>query len=386
MTKKMKGVFDVDDYRAKAKKRLPAMVFDYLEGAADDESGLHQNRAAFDRWEFCPRRLVDVSAREQRTRLLGKSLPTPLVIAPTGLNGAFWPKGDVALAKAAAAAGIPFALSTASNMSIEEVAREVQGDLWFQLYVVHKNLAKSFVERAWAAEYSTLILTTDVAVNGFRKRDLRNGFAMPFRTSVRAAYDGLTHPKWLWSYLTNGMPQLRNFATDTTSDTAAQAAVLRREMDAGFDWDDLKRLRDAWPGKLLVKGILTSADAARCIEAGADGVILSNHGARQHAGLPVPANVIAAVRDAVPASDLIVDSGVRTGADVVKAIALGANAVMLGRATLYGLAANGEAGVADVLAMIRRDIDRTLALIGCPAISALTRDFVAERPLMAAGR
>lgn len=370
------GLFSVDDYRAAAQRRLPKMVFDYLEGGADDESGLTRNRAALDEWQLRPRRLIDVSKRNQSTTLLGHQIPSPLVIAPTGLNGAFWPRGDVALARAAGKAGIPFALSTASNMSIEEVAQNADGDLWFQLYVVHRDLAKTLVRRARDSNYSTLILTVDVAVNGFRERDLRNGFAMPFKPTIKAAIDGLTHPRWLWSYLTNGMPQLKNFATDDASDTASQAAVLRREMDASFGWDDLRRLRDEWPGKLLVKGILTPEDAARCMASGADGIIASNHGGRQLADLPAPINVLPGICDEVPSASVIVDSGVRRGSDVIKALALGARAVMLGRATLYGLAAAGEVGAHEVIEMFKKDIDRTLALIGCASLSELDRTCV----------
>lgn len=355
------------------------MVFDYLEGGADDESGLSRNRAAFGAWELRPHRLVDVSKRDQSISLFNRHIPAPFVIAPTGLNGAFWPRGDLALARAAAKAGIPFVLSTASNMSIEEVADVADGDLWFQLYVVHRDLAKSLVRRARAANYSTLILTVDVAVNGFRARDLRNGFAIPFKPSARAAVDGMTHPRWLWSYLTNGMPQLKNFATNDASDTASQAAVLRREMDASFAWEDLRRLRDEWSGTLIVKGILTPEDAARCVDEGADGVIVSNHGGRQLADLPTPIDALPAICSAVPATSVLLDGGIRRGADAVKALALGARAVLLGRATLYGLAAQGEAGVADVIEMMKRDVDRTLALLGCPSITQLTLDHVARR-------
>lgn len=372
------GYLCVDDYRRAAQRRLPKMVFDYLEGGADDESGLRRNREAFARWQFRPHRLIDVSRRDQSTALLGRKIASPLVIAPTGLNGAFWPQGDLALARAAAKAGIPFALSTASNMSIEAVARGCDGERWFQLYVVHRELARRLVRRARDAGYSTLILTVDVAVNGYRERDLRNGFAMPFKPSLRSIVDGLTHPRWLRAYLANGMPTLENLATDDASDTAAQAAVLRREMDASFGWDDLRRLRDEWSGKLLVKGVLTPEDAARCIATGADGVIASNHGARQLADLAAPMDVLSEMVDAVPSADVMLDSGVRNGADVVKALAVGAKAVMLGRATLYGLAAAGEHGVTDVIGMIQRDIDRTLALIGCPSVAALDRTCVSR--------
>ncbi|MFM0207567.1 alpha-hydroxy-acid oxidizing protein [Paraburkholderia sediminicola] len=371
--------FSVDDYRSAARRRLPKIVFDYLEGGADDESGLRRNRDAFGAWELRPRRLIDVSRRDQSTTLFGSQLPAPLVIAPTGLNGAFWPRGDLALARAAHKAGIPFALSTASNMSIEEVAQGASGELWFQLYVVHRDLARSLVRRARAVGYSTLILTVDVAVNGFRARDLRNGFAMPFRPSMRVAVDGLSHPRWLWFYLTNGTLELKNFATDDASSTAAQAAVLRREMDASFGWDDLRRLRDEWPGTLLVKGIVTPEDAARCVEAGVDGVVVSNHGARQLADLPTPIDELPAICDAVGATPVLCDSGIRCGADVIKAVALGARAVMLGRATLYGLAAAGEHGVSDVIELLKRDVDRTLALLGCPSTGLLDHSYVARR-------
>jgi (S)-mandelate dehydrogenase len=379
MINTLRRLLSVKDYREAAKRRLPRMVFDFLEGGADDESGLYNNRWAFDQWEFVPRRLVDVSERKQLTRLLGQQVPTPLIIGPTGLNGTFWPSGDLALARAAAKAGIPFALSTASNMSIEEVARGADGDLWFQLYVVHRNLANSLVGRARAAGYSTLILTTDVAVNGFRERDLRNGFKIPFNPSVRAVADGLCHPGWLWSYLTGGIPQLRNFATNGAVNTPSQVAILRREMDASFCWDDLRRLRDEWPGKLLVKGILGLADAQRCVEIGVDGIVVSNHGARQLADLPASLDALARISHLSHSTSVILDSGVRRGADVVKAVAMGASAVMLGRAPLYGLAAAGEAGVSAVLELLKDEIDRTQALIGCQAINQLDSSWISQR-------
>ena len=240
--------------------------------------------------------------------------------------------------------------------------------------------ACSLVRRARAANYSTLVLTTDVAVNGFRERDLRNGFAMPFKFSARAAVDGLTHPRWLWSYLSNGMPQLKNFVTADTLDIASQAALLRREMDASFNWDDLCRIRDEWRGKLVVKGVLTAEDVARCVQAGADGVILSNHGGRQLADLPVPLDVLPGIRERSPSTAILLDSGVRRGGDAVKSIALGANAVMLGRATLYGLAARGEVGVSEVIGIVKQEIDRTLALIGCSTVRKLNSSYVTRRP------
>lgn len=366
---------NVEDYRRLAEKRLPRIVFDYLDGGAEDEFGLKHNRDVFNQYRLRPQRLVDVRQRSLETELFGKSLPMPLVIAPTGLNGSLWPNGDIALAKSAARAGIPFALSTASNASIEEVAKAVDGELWFQLYVVHRTLAEQMVARALAAGYTTLILTTDVAVNGYRERDLRNNFKMPFAYSPKVLLDGILHPRWSLDLLSNGTPQLANFADVDSSDLEVQAALMSRQMDAGFDWVALEQLRQLWPHRLLVKGLATAQDALRCIRLGVDGVILSNHGGRQLDCCISPMESLYETAQSTTAP-VLVDSGFRRGSDIVKALALGAKAVLLGRATLYGLAAAGEQGVDDVLRLLKSDIDRTLAQIGCPSIRALNTTFI----------
>ncbi|GAB7531483.1 alpha-hydroxy-acid oxidizing protein [Pseudomonas sp. 3A(2025)] len=368
-------LLNVEDYRQLARKRLPRMVFDYLEGAAEDEHGLRHNRSVFQHWRFKPRRLVDVSQRRLNTQILGKPQSMPLLIGPTGLNGALWPNGDLALAKAAGKAGIPFVLSTASNLSIEDLARQCDGELWFQLYVIHREIAQGMVLKALNAGYTTLVLTTDVAVNGYRERDLRNRFKMPMSYTPKVMLDGCLHPRWSLDLLRHGMPQLANFVSSATSSLEMQAALMSRQMDASFDWQALRWLRDLWPHKLLVKGLLSGEDAQRCIEEGADGVILSNHGGRQLDGAISPMQVLA---DTVARTDkpVLIDSGFRRGSDIVKALALGAQAVLLGRATLYGLAARGQAGVDEVLTLLKADIDRTLAQIGCPDIASLSADFL----------
>lgn len=371
----MAAVSDIDALRRRAQRRLPGMIFDYLEGGADDEAGLRRNRAAFDAIQTVPRRLVDVSQRRQQVALMGREQAAPLVVAPTGLNGVLWPDGDVALARAAAACGIPFVLSTASNATIEEVAERAGGELWFQLYVVQRSLADTLVRRALAAGYTTLVLTVDVAVNGKRKRDLRNGFSMPFRYTPGVIADVLAHPRWLLATLAHGMPQMRNVQSAAAGDMAAQAALIQRAMDASFNWDDLARLRASWPHRLLVKGILSVEDAQRCMACGVDGVVLSNHGGRQLESLAAPVEVLAQVADAVNGTVLL-DSGVRSGLDVIKSVALGADAVLLGRAVLYGLAAAGEQGAVEAIRMIKSDIDRCLALLGCPDIAGLDRGFI----------
>ena len=365
----------VDDYRILAKRRLPRMVFDYLDGGAESERGLHRNLRAFASINFAPRRLVDVSQRSSSLSLFGRTLPTPFVVAPTGLNGALWPDGDVALARAARRAGIPFVLSTASNATIEGVAERAGGDLWFQLYVVQRDLAQQLVGRAKEAGYRVLVLTVDVSVNGKRERDLRNGFAIPFRQTPRSVLDALTHPKWTLRQIRHGLPQLANFASANAIDVNAQAALMRRQMDASFRWEDLQALRDAWPGTLVVKGIMTPADANRCRELGIDAVVLSNHGGRQIEDVQAPIDVLAEIsnQNGMP---LLVDGGIRRGADAVKALALGAKAVLLGRAILYGLAAAGEEGASHVLQILAAELDTTLALVGCPDAAHLNRQFI----------
>ena len=369
--------FDVSDYRELARRRLPRIIFDYLEGGADDEKALSRNRTIFDRLRFKPHRLIDVSKRDLTIELFGARQAAPLLIAPTGLNGSLWPRGDIALARAAAAADIPFLLSTASNAAIEEVGRASTGDKWFQLYIVERKLAQQMVERAAVAGYSKLVLTTDVGVNGNRERDLRNGFGLPLRFTPRLLLDGATHPRWSFDFVRRGMPQLANFQSAQATDMDSEAAVMSRQMDASFNWKDLAWLRGLWQHELLVKGITSAEDATRCIEEGVDGVILSNHGGRQLDDCLSPMQVLAETRARI-SQPILIDSGFRRGSDVVKALALGADAVLLGRATLYGLAARGEAGVAHVLALLLAEIDRTLAQIGCPAIGQLSTDYLVE--------
>jgi (S)-mandelate dehydrogenase len=367
--------FNVEAYRILAQRRLPKMLFDYLEGGADDEIGMKHNREVFEHYRLMPRRLVDVSKRDTSIELFGRHQAAPFMIGPTGLNAALWPKGDILLARAAEKAGIPFVLSTASNASIEEVAAASKGDLWFQLYIVQRRLAEQMVGRAEAAGYSTLVLTTDVGVNGNRERDLRNNFGLPVRYTPGLIYDGVTHPRWSLGFMLNGMPQLGNFVTADSSDVEMQATVMHRQMDASFSWDDFKSLRKLWPRKLFVKGIMRPDDAEHCVAAGADGVILSNHGGRQLDAAVSPLDVLAESRARISAP-ILIDSGYRRGTDIVKALALGANAVLLGRAPLYGLAAAGQAGVDDVLRLLKDEVDRTLAQIGCPSASQLSSDYV----------
>jgi (S)-mandelate dehydrogenase len=368
----------VDDYRLIAQKRLPSMVFNYLEGGAEDEHGLEHNRAVLQGIRFRPRRLIDVSQRSHTTTLFDREISAPILIGPTGLNDLFWPQGDLALARAAAAHGIPFVLSTPSSASIEEVARHCDGDRWFQLYVVDRKLAAQLTKRALEAGYSTLVLTVDVPVNGYRERDLRNKFALPVRYTPSVLLDGLRHPRWSLSRLRHGMPTLANFE-GIADDAKSKSAILGRQMDASFDWEGLAWLREQWPHRLLVKGITHPEDAVSAAKYGVDGVIISNHGGRQLDACLSPMEILTATSNATDLP-LLVDSGFRRGADIVKAIALGASAVCLGRATLYGFAAYGEAGVYDVIELLKREIDLTLAQVGCSSLAQLSTDHLLGSP------
>ncbi|MCI4592378.1 alpha-hydroxy-acid oxidizing protein [Sphingobium sp. BYY-5] len=357
-----RGLFTIEDYRREARRRLPHMVFDYLEGGAGDERGLERNIAAFSRTLLQPRRLVDVSLRNQSVAPFGHPWASPFAIAPMGLNSAIWPGGDLILARAAARAGIPFCLSTAANATVEEIAAATDGELWFQLYVVQRSLADQLVRRAEAAGCTTLVLTVDVATNGDRIRDKRSGFGIPFHYSPRIIWDAATHPRWSVAQLMHGFPQLAHFAGGS-NDIEAQAALMSRQMDASFDWDALSRLRDLWKGTLLVKGIMRSDDAAQCEARGVDGLIVSNHGGRQLEDVPATIDILPSIRSACTIP-LLIDSGVRSGADVIKALAKGAAGALIGRPLLYGLAGGGTGGVDAVLQIIRQQVDNTLALVG----------------------
>ncbi|MDM0085369.1 alpha-hydroxy-acid oxidizing protein [Variovorax sp. J31P179] len=360
----------IAELRQAARRRLPQMVFDYLDGGAEDERGLARNRAAWSRIGFHPRRLVDVSRVDPGTCILGSKASLPAVVAPTGLNGLLWPLGDVVLARCASSVGIPFVLSSASNQTIEAVAEQAGGDLWFQLYVLTRESSAQLVRRVLAAGYRKLVLTVDVPVNGKRERDLRNGFGLPIRYSPGTLVDGLLHPRWSLGLLRGGTPQLANFVDSVAGSVEKQGALLRRRMDASFDWNSLAWLRDLWPHDLVVKGVLHVVDVQRCFDLGVNGVVLSNHGARQLDDAIAPIEALHAMpKDWKPR--LMLDGGVRRGSDIVKAVAAGAGGVMLGRALLYGLAAAGEEGVMRALSLLQEEVRVTMANLGVPSVQAL---------------
>jgi isopentenyl diphosphate isomerase/L-lactate dehydrogenase-like FMN-dependent dehydrogenase len=377
--------YDVADLRELARRRLPRGVFEFFDRGNGDETALVENRAAFDRIKLEPRALVDTSRRSLDITLFGKRHAMPIAIAPTGSAGLAWHEGEVALARAAAAAGIPFALATGSMTSLERVAVEAGGTLWFQIYMwPDRSLSHRLVERARAAGYQALIVTVDTPVPPGREYNLRNGMMVPFRFTRRNVTDVLMHPRWLAGVLmryllTTGMPRYENYPTEMK--TRITAAPMGRSMMVtdSLTWEDLRALRKLWPHTLMVKGILRAPDALAAADCGADAVIVSNHGGRAVDSTRAPIDVLPEVVEAAGRRiTVLVDSGFRRGADVVKALALGANAVLIGRATLYGTAVAGEAGAARAIEIYRDEIDRILALLGCPGVAALDRSYLAR--------
>jgi (S)-mandelate dehydrogenase len=373
--------WNIRDLRAMAKRRLPRAVFDFFDGAAEDEITLAANRAAFERVRLLPRMLTGVERVDTSTTLLGARSKMPIAVGPTGGIGFGWPFADVGVARAAAAAGIPYTLSTMATASIERIAREAGGRLWFQAYIFRDpKMTAGLVERARAFGYEALMVTVDVPVGGKRERDFYNDFAIRFRFTPRNVLDFATRPLWVLDILRHGMPQLENvlgFAPEAKS-TAEIASSVGQFWDADFDWDDLKAMRDRWPGKMLVKGTLRADEAERLASIGVDAVVISNHGGRQLdgavAGLDALPPVVRAVKGKM---SVLVDGGVRRGVDAIKAVALGAEGVMLGRATLFGAVAAGEAGARRAIEILRDELVRSMQLSGVRSIAEIGPDLLA---------
>jgi len=364
----------IAELQAIAQRRVPNFAFEYLEGGAEQEHTLRWNRAALDAIRFVPSTLVDTSARQQRTALFGREVSSPLIVAPTGLNGMLRRNGDTALARAAAAAGIPFTLSTVSNVRLEQLAAQVDGRLWMQLYVFKdRKITEDIVARADKAGYEALVFTTDANVFGLREWDRRN-YRAPAKLSLRNLVDVARHPRWVFDVMfPHGAPLFENiveYLLRVGRTARAGAAAIPPLFAADIVWDDVAWLRKTWPRKLIVKGILNVADAQRAADLGCDGIVVTNHGGRQLDGCVSPIEVLPDIVNAVGNRlAVIVDSGFRRGTDVVKAIALGAHAVMIGRAALYGLAAGGEAGAAHALSILNKEIDRVLGQLGCRSLA-----------------
>jgi L-lactate dehydrogenase (cytochrome) len=402
--RRLAACHDVYDLRTSARRLIPRPVFDYVDGGADEEVSLTANVRAFRRWRFQPRALAGVTTVDTSAQVLGRKLPLPLALAPTGYTRMMHPAGEIGAARSAQRHGLPYTLSTMATTAIEDVAEAVYSqptspdrppgspqptspdrppgspDLWFQLYILQDaGLTKELVDRAAAAGYRVLVVTVDTLVTGHRVRDERNGLVIPPALTAQTLGSIAARPGYWLRMLRSEAIDFANFAGRGAMTIARTGSLF----DPSVGWDYIDALRSRWPGKLVIKGPLTSADAARAVAAGADGIQLSNHGGRQLDRAVAPADLIAPVRDAVgPDVSVLVDSGVRHGADIAVALALGADACAIGRAYLYGMMVGGEAGVDKALDLLAAQFVRTLRLLGLASaaeLRSLGREMLVSR-------
>jgi L-lactate dehydrogenase (cytochrome) len=371
---------NVADLRLAAQRKLPKVVFDFLDGGAGDEISLKASTSEFAALTLRPRVMVDVKERDLSTTLFGRKLAMPLILSPVGLTSMFCPEGELHAARAAEAAGIGYCLSNNAAWSIEDVKAATTTPFWFQLYIQRdRGLTKSFVDRAKAAGCSALIVTVDLAAHGKRERDARNGFTIPPKITPGNALEMLTKPAWLYHRLFGRPLSFANYKTGAEGGFLEIAKFINTQFDPSVTWKDIAWLKSIFPGPVLVKGILTGEDARRAVEHGADGISVSNHGGRQLDAVPSPVGQLPEVVEAVAGRiPVLMDGGVRRGADIIRARALGADAVMIGRAFVYGLAALGPTGAGTVIEMLRAEMDNAMALLGVPRVSEIDRSLLQQ--------
>ena len=375
MNKTLSGCHSIADLRRVAKRRLPKAVFDYMDGAAEDEVTLYHNQADFGRYELIPRYLVNVKDVDLSTTVLDADIDAPFILAPTGMSRLFHHTGERAVAKAAQKAGTVYSLSSMATTSIEDIAGITDGPKMLQLYVWRdREILKEFIHRAKASGYTALCLTIDFPTAGQRERDLRNGFTVPPEIRFANILDTLRRPIWLWGFLTSPRMKLENVRTHAGAAENLFSVIdyTTAQFDPSLTWDDMAWMIKEWGGPFAVKGILSVADARRAADMGVTAVILSNHGGRQLDHAPSPISVLPEIADALgDRVEIILDGGIRRGTDVLKALSLGARAVMIGRAYLFGLGAGGEVGVDRALQLLTDEIRRNMMLVGCTSIKEL---------------
>lgn len=376
--------FNVMDFRGQARRALPAPLFHYIDGGADDEWTLRNNTTAFDGYELWPTQLRDVTTIDTRTRVLGADLSMPLFCSPTGMSRLFHHAKEPAVARAAAKAGVMYSLSTIGTTTIEDVAAAGDGPKMFQVYILKdRELTKELIARCKAAGFTAICLTVDTPVAGNRERDHRTGMVMPPKLTLASLASFTAHPVWGLHYLRDSNFDIANVAHRVDALGGGAMGLIEyvnSQFDRSVSWDDAAWLIEEWGGPFAFKGLQAPGDAKRAVEVGASAIMISNHGGRQLESAPAPVDCVAPIRDAVgDALELIVDGGVRRGNHVVKALALGANACSVGRPYLYALAAGGEAGVTRVLDIFRAEIERTLALLGCASLADLRPEHVRTR-------
>jgi L-lactate dehydrogenase (cytochrome) len=375
-------ITNVLDLRELAQRRVPRAFFEYADRGSYDEITLRGNRAALEAIRLRQRVMVDVDKRNLATTILGAPVSMPLAIAPTGLTGLQWGGGEILGARAAAAAGIPFCLSTMSICSIEQVHAATDTPFWFQLYVMRdRGFTRALIERAIAAKCSALMLTADLQIQGQRHREIKNGLTVPPRLTLQNFLDIVSKPMWAWRVLRAPSRSFGNLEgrISGADSLLTLAQWIAQQFDPTLSWRDLEWIRSLWPGRLIIKGILDAEDAAAAANAGVDAIVVSNHGGRQLDGAPASIHALPRVVDAVGGrSEVLFDGGILTGQSLLKALALGARAGLIGKAFLYGLAARGEAGVTQVIEIIRKELSVSLALTGQTDVQRLTRDILLD--------
>ena len=378
-----KTSYSIEDFREIAKKRLPKGLFEFIDRGNDDEVAMVENIKALQSIKLVSRVLNNATLRNQSIELFGKKQQMPIAIGPTGSAGLTWFEGEIELAKAAAAKGITFTLATSSMTPMERVVKKAGGSLWFQLYMwPQRELSHQLVRRAERAGFDALIFTVDTPVAPGREYNLRNGFTIPFKFTSRNIVDVALHPHWLFNVIgkyliDSGLPRYANFPDELQSRITALPMGRSMATNESLHWEDVQQLRDLWPRKLIIKGIQHPEDAKLALKYGADAIIVSNHGGRVLDSAPATIDILPEIVHAVKGKmNILIDGGFRRGSDVIKALALGADAILLGRPTLYGTASGGQAGAEAVIELYRREIDRVLGLIGCHDVADLGLDHI----------
>lgn len=371
---------NLDDLRVLAKKRVPKLIYDFIEGGVDDEDGLARNENAFRKRALAPRYMVDISTRDQSTTIFGQTYASAFGIAPTGGIGNYRRGGDLMLARAARDANIPFVMSGAATAAMEDLAREAPDHGWYQLYTANdRSISEDQIRRAADLGFPVLVVTVDVPAAPNRERNRRNGFGRPLKLSLATKLDALRRPFWMKDYLANGIAMMENWKAYAPPGSNAEAVgeFVSTQIPTSLTWADIENFRRLWPRKLVLKGVMRVDDAVRAADVGVDGLIVSNHGARQLDRAPAPLDVLPALDAAVgDRMTLMLDGGVRRGADVLIALASGAKFVFLGRPTLYGAIAGGELGAAKAMAIVKDEMNKVMGQIGCPSLDQLGPDFL----------
>lgn len=384
LARRLADCHSIEDLRQAARKRLPRMIFEFVDGGSDDEQTLKWNRESFSHYQLHPKVLADVSQVDTSTTVLGQRISTPIILAPTGAARLIDNQGELAIARAAQAAGTIYANPSMGTRSIEEVAKATDGPLWFQIYVWRdRSLLREYIERCRAHGYSALCLTVDVPVFGNRERDHRNGMVIPPKLKMGSLFNAAMRPGWWWQFLMSERVTLANIAGRPGVDhkTNLLSKFINSQFDPSVTWRDVEWMLGEWNGPFVIKGIMRPDDAIKAAELGVQAIIVSNHGGRQLDGTPATIDVLAQIVDAVgDRTEVILDSGIRRGSDIVKSLALGARACMIGRPYLYGLGTGGQRGVERAIELLNTEISRDMALLGCRTLDELDRSLLVPKP------